>query len=726
MKIKLLLLVVFFTAIIRPGYGQYPEIPRDVEAASEKLLKDAWQKSEIAWHKAWPVIQEDARKGKPYIPWAARPTDLPQAEIPAFPGAMGGGAFTFGGRGGRVIVVTSLEDEGPGTLREACEQGGARIVVFNVAGIIRLKSPLILRAPYITIAGQTAPGDGICVAGESFWINTHDVIIRHMRFRRGETWVGRRDDAIGGNPIGNIMIDHVSASWGLDENMSIYRHMYNDSTGKTVEQKLPTVNITIQNSIFSEALDTWNHAFGSTLGGENCTFIRNLWADNAGRNPSIGWNGIFNFVNNVVFNWVHRSVDGGDYKANFNIINNYFKPGPLTPKDLPVGYRILKPESGRSQLDHSVFGRAFVNGNIMEGNDRVTKDNWDGGVQVEDLPDAGQYKELIKWNEPLPMPAFPIMTAAESYPFVLENAGATLPRRDPVDIRIIGQVRDGKFPVPEMVSLENVPRFKSRRLPVDSYKNGIITDISQVGGYPEYKGTPVTDTDMDGMPDEWEVKYRLNPKDPSDAALDCNGDGYTNIEKYINGLDPEKKVDWTKPENNVDPLMKNEAESYLNTARQRAEKIVVPMNIHGREKAERVMDLITEFYVNLHEIHGQKDNPQLEKAMENNHRQFVAGLEKELTKKQVEKVKDGITYGILPKTNRGYQEMLPGLTGTQKAKILEWLKEAREKAMDGGTSEEKHTCFGKYKGKINNYLSAEGYDLKKAGEEWEKRIREKK
>jgi hypothetical protein len=314
--------------------AQYPSIPDDIKKESDELMKETTRLSDIAWQKALPIIQKEAKAGKPYIPWAARPIDLPQADIPAFPGAEGGGAYSFGGRGGKVYVVTSLEDDGVGSLRWACEQGGARMVVFNVSGIIRLKRPLIIRAPYITIAGQTAPGDGVCVAGESVWINTHDVVIRYMRFRRGETNVGRRDDSIGGNPIGNIMIDHVSASWGLDENMSMYRHMYNDSTGK-IEDKLPTVNITIQNSIFSEALDTWNHAFGSTLGGENCTFMRNLWADNAGRNPSIGWFGIFNFVNNVVFNWVHRSIDGGDYRAMYNIINNYFKPGPETPKNTP-------------------------------------------------------------------------------------------------------------------------------------------------------------------------------------------------------------------------------------------------------------------------------------------------------------------------------------------------------------------------------------------------------
>jgi hypothetical protein len=555
MYFKLAIPIAIFFAANQLVRAQYPAIPADVQKASELLMNESKRRSDQAWNKAYPIIQAEAAKGRPYVPWAARPVDLPQSEIPAFPGAMGGGAWSFGGRGGKVIVVSTLADDGPGSLREACETGGARIIVFNIAGIIRLKTPLSVRAPYITIAGQTAPGDGICVAGESFWINTHDVIIRHMRFRRGETWVGRRDDAIGGNPIGNIMIDHVSASWGLDENMSMYRHMYNDSTGKT-EAKLPTVNITIQNSIFAEALDTWNHSFGSTLGGENCTFMRNLWANNAGRNPSIGWNGIFNFTNNVIFNWVHRSTDGGDYTAMYNIINNYYKPGPLTPKDSPIGHRILKPESGRSKLAYRVYGRAYVNGNIVEGNDRVTRDNWDGGVQVEDMENAGKFKDAMKWDKPLPIPSFPIMSAQESFGFVLNNAGATLPERDAVDIRVTEQVRTGIIKYPEQVNLDSVPHFKIRRLPKDSYKMGIITDIAQVGGYPEYKGTPYKDSDMDGMPDSWELKYKLDPNNPKDAVLDCNGDGYTNIEKYINGIDPKKKTDWKDPENNFDTLAK--------------------------------------------------------------------------------------------------------------------------------------------------------------------------
>jgi len=529
-----------------PAFAQYPDIPKDIQEQSNALMKESLRLSDIAWLKAVPEIEKESREGKPYIPWAARPTDLPQSPLLAFPGAEGGGAHSFGGRGGKVIVVTSLADSGPGTLREACEQGGARIVVFNVAGIIRLKSPLIIRAPYITIAGQTAPGDGVCVAGESVWLNTHDVIVRFMRFRRGETNVGRRDDAIGGNPVGNIMIDHVSASWGLDENMSMYRHMFNDSTGKA-EAKLGTVNITIQNSIFSEALDTWNHAFGSTLGGENCTFMRNLWADNAGRNPSIGWNGIFNFANNVVFNWYNRSTDGGDYTALYNIINNYYQPGPVTPKDEPIRYRILKPESGRSKLKYVVFGRAHVEGNIVEGNDKVTKNNWDGGIQIEGKDGkvfedeaAKPYFAAMRSKTPFPMAPITILPTMEARKYVLSNAGATIPLRDAVDTRVIEQVKTGKINFKEGVKLPET-NFKHRRMPVDSYKMGIITDISQVGGYPEYKGTPYKDSDKDGMPDAYETKNGLNPKNAADAAA-ITASGYANIEVYLNSVVPAKIV----------------------------------------------------------------------------------------------------------------------------------------------------------------------------------------
>ena len=556
-------------------FAQYPTLTEEDKRKEEEIKAAAYAHSDEAWEKARVIVQKEARAGKPYIPWAARPTDLPQAEIPAFPGAKGGGMYSFGGRGGKIITVTSTADSGPGTLREACETGGARTIVFNVAGIIKLETPLIIRAPYITIAGQTAPGDGVCIAGETVWIDTHDVVIRHMRFRRGETFVGRRDDAIGGNPVGNIMIDHVSASWGLDENMSIYRHMYEPGADYKPE-KLPTVNITIQNSIFSEDLDTYNHAFGSTLGGENCSFMQNLWASNAGRNPSIGWNGIFNFVNNVVYNWKHRSIDGGDYTAKYNIINNYFKPGPITGKDERVGHRILKPESGRSKLDTVVFGMAHVEGNIMEGYPQITRDNWNDGVQMEGkdgnempLAEAKKYFPYIRAKKPMPMPWIgEIMPAQEAYDFVLENAGATLPVRDDVDKRVIRTVRTGKAEYVKGLDQDSFYQFKYRRLPKDSYKDGIITDIAQVGGYPEYKGEPYTDSDKDGIPDSWEKKYGLNPNDSSDASKSNGENTYTNIELYINGIKPKMnlKKDWTNLENNIDTLadQSEELASYKN------------------------------------------------------------------------------------------------------------------------------------------------------------------
>ncbi len=534
-KKNLMLLLCSATLLAKPAMAQYPKIPADVAAASDAMMKEATRKSDSAWKVAYPAVDYDMRHGKPYIPWAARPNDLPQSDLLAFPGAEGGGAHSFGGRGGKVYVVTSLADSGPGTLRWACEQGGARIIVFNVSGIIRIKSPLIIRAPYITIQGQSAPGMGVCVAGESVWINTHDVVLRYMRFRRGETNVGRRDDSLGGNPVGNIIIDHCSTSWGLDENMSIYRHMFDPGDGSK-EEKLGTVNVTISNCIYSESLDTWNHAFGSTTGGENSLLVRNLWADNTGRNPSVGWNGIYNFVNNVVFNWVHRSMDGGDYTAKFNIINNYFQPGPATPKDNNVGHRILKPESGRSKLKERVFGMAYVNGNVMEGYPKITADNWAGGVQVDELPDAGPYKDYMKWNKPFPMPAAKVTTAQVARQFVLTNAGATLPVRDAVDTRIVKQVATGKIEFKEGVDLPKT-QFEHRRLPIDSYKIGIITDPKQVGGYPDYKGTPYKDSDNDGMPDTWETSNGLNPKNAADSpAMAKNGGGYSNIEVYLNSL----------------------------------------------------------------------------------------------------------------------------------------------------------------------------------------------
>ncbi len=537
---------------LETAVAQYPQLSDQARQAAAAAQAEADRRSDEAFARAMPEIEAWAKKGKPYIPDAARPEDLPQATIPAFPGAEGGGMYSFGGRGGRVFVVTSLADSGPGSFREACEAGGPRIVVFNVAGIIRLADRIRIRAPYITIDGSSAPGDGVCIAGNTVELDTHDVIIRHMRFRRGEMGVGDRNDSIGGNPIGNIMIDHVSASWGLDENMSMYRHMYSPPDGSK-DLKLPTANITIQNSIFSEALNTYHHAFGSTIGGVNCTFMRNLWANNTGRNPSMGMGGDFAFVNNVVFNWRHRTTDGGDGSSRVNSINNFFKPGPGTPVDRPIGHRIIKAESRTKPPADKEFGRFYVAGNVIEGNEAVTADNWAGGVQFADLEDlkdedfdayTRRYAATSRAAEPFPMATLTILPAREAYDFVLANAGATLPRRDAVDERVIDMVRRGQVGSAtagdELFDLLRPVRFSDERIRelIRLVPLGYITDPAQVGGYPEYRGEARDDADADGMPDEYELAHGLNPSDAADAVVDPDGDGYTAIEAFLYQLKP--------------------------------------------------------------------------------------------------------------------------------------------------------------------------------------------
>lgn len=571
MKQKILYAAAAALLVPVMSYAQYPQITDEAHAKFDSLSRVWTAHSDSAWAAAFPIVIKEAKEGRPYVPWASRPYDLRQARIPAFPGAEGGGMFSFGGRGGKVLTVTNLNDDGPGSFRWACEQGGARIVVFNVSGIIMLKTPVILRAPYITIAGQTAPGDGVCIAGQSFQVNTHDVVVRHMRFRRGNTDVWYREDSFGGNPVGNIMIDHCSCEWGLDENISFYRHMFNlgDKAGS---RKEPTVNVTIQNTISAKALDTYNHAFGSTIGGENASFMRNLWADNTGRNPSIGWGGVFNFVNNVIYNWVHRTADGGEYSTMSNFINNYYKPGPLTPKNQNVGWRILKSESRSGKLfPFKQFGRVYAVGNIVEGYPKITADNWAGGIQTADKDGelTGEELALMRSDEPFVMPPLTILPSSETFEYVMNNVGATLPKRDIVDRRIIEEVRTGQAYYVKKLDKKNPygnlwglsPKsqkedgtFKYRRLDNESYKLGIITDPAQMGGYPEYKGKPRVDTDGDGMPDDWERANGLDPNDPTDANKDCTGDGYTNIEKYINGISTTQKTDWTDLRNNHDTL----------------------------------------------------------------------------------------------------------------------------------------------------------------------------
>ena len=544
------LLTIFPTMM---ALAQYPTIPDSVKqrGAEQEVL---WEKQDReAWLKAMPAVMDGMMHGKPFVPWCNAPAMVPQASIAAFPGAEGGGKYSFGGRGGDIYGVTSLNDSGKGTLREACEAGGARIVVFNVAGEIRLERPIHIVAPYISIFGQTAPGDGVVVTGQTVEVDTHDVIIRYMRFRRGAMDVAFRDDACGGQGIGNIIYDHCSASWGLDEVMSMYRHVY-DRTPDGHYKKYPTVNITIQDCIFAEGLDLYNHAFGASIGGHNSYFARNLFANNISRNPSVAMDGDFNFVNNVIFNWWNRSIDGGDDNSRYNIINNYFKPGPVTgfnPKEFTareqlkafrkgksprpaICQRILKPEASRDKNRSEEFGKAYVSGNIVYGNDAVSRNNWDGGVQPSSK-DVVAAMARIRVDEPFSMPnAGDILTAEAAYQQVLGGVGATKPCRDAVDERIIRGVMTG-LPEWAVDAKPHTSPYSKRRLPQDSYILGIITDPQQVGGLPAYRGVPHIDTDGDGIPDEWERAHGMNPEDPADAAK-IREDGYMNIEFYANSL----------------------------------------------------------------------------------------------------------------------------------------------------------------------------------------------
>ncbi|MEX2141905.1 MAG: pectate lyase [Pirellulales bacterium] len=462
------------------------------------------------------------------------PPTLPHA-IPAFPGAWGGGMFATGGRGGKVIPVTNLIDSGPGSLRAAIEAEGPRIVVFRVAGVIHLRSALDINHPHITIAGQSAPGDGICLAGDSLNINTRNVIIRHLRVRRGRPEGGQGSDNIGGNPEGQIIVDHCSTSWGMDENLSLYRYMKPLPDGSRA--KLPTKNVTVQWCISSEALNPKNHAFGGTWGGEDATFHHNLFACNTGRNPSIGMGGEFDFRNNVIFNWRHRTMDGGDETSLINAINNYYKPGPATNDNMQSTIARIEERDQYSPGNRWRSGdwypatgkrpsKWYVAGNVVEGHPDVTANNWLGMRGPE---------KLARVNTPFE--AWPINqeTALEAYEAVLAQAGATLPRRDAVDRRVTQMVGTGK----------------------PSVGNGIVNDPHEVGGYPNYTFSPdevPSDADGDAMPDAWETAHGLTPNDPSDSAADAESDGYTNVEEFLNGTNPREFIDYTKLENNVDTI----------------------------------------------------------------------------------------------------------------------------------------------------------------------------
>jgi len=437
----------------------------------------------------------------------------------AFPGAEGFGKYTVGGRGGKVLVVSNLNDNGAGSLREAVQAKYPRIIVFAVSGTIHLQSPLSVLGD-VTIAGQTAPGDGICLADYPVGLKGNNIIIRYLRFRMGDK--NQRggmvdgnggDDAFGGTRNKNLVIDHCSASWSTDEVFSIYG---GDST--TVQWNL--IAEPLNYSYHFEKGDTGyeHHGYGAIWGGKHSSYHHNLFAHCNSRTPR--WDGIRNipeencdFVNNVIYDWGHNNVYAGE-GGNYNIINNYYKYGPSTSKS--VIYRIANPWSKPPSIG---FGKWFIDGNYMDGSEEVTKNNWKG-VTIENGKTSDV--DVVKVNtSSFQLVPVNIQAATDAYQSVLKEVGAVLPKRDTLDERIINEVknRTGK-----MIDVQG------------GYPHGSAYEQT-LNAWPALHSLPASkDSDNDGMPDDWEKKNGLNPNDGSDASALKVHKFYTNIEVYINSL----------------------------------------------------------------------------------------------------------------------------------------------------------------------------------------------
>ena len=435
--------------------------------------------------------------------------DPNRQNVLAFPGAEGFGRYASGGRGGQVIKVTNLNDSGPGSLRDALGIKGPKIIVFDVSGTIKLSRPITVKESNLTIAGQTAPGDGITIS--NYWINFIDienVIIRFLRFISGDT-SGEEGNPGYGAYMKNIIFDHCTFSWGTDEIASFYA----------------VKDFTLQWCVISEALNNsihpkGPHGYASITGGKNVSWHHNLIAHATQRmvrfdHPGIyssdqailDWRGNTDFRNNVIYNWQQRASSGGE-EGFFNVINNYYRAGPSTEDR----NHFLSPIGPN-------YGKFFVSGNILHNNSSVNTNNWEG-VKLEDSDLTERYLESTKLSTALASDVYEFNhSALEAYQKTLDFAGASLVR-DPVDLRIVQETRNGTF------------TFNGS----NGSRNGIIDSQRDVGGWPVLKTLPAPlDTDGDGMPDAWESANGLNPSVSNDKEYNLSP-YYTDIEVYINSL----------------------------------------------------------------------------------------------------------------------------------------------------------------------------------------------
>lgn len=440
------------------------------------------------------------------------------AELKAFPSAEGYGRVATGGRGGRVVEVTNLNDAGPGSLRAAIDETGPRTIVFTVSGVINIKSKLLVTGTKgngnFYLAGQTAPGKGICIHGWTFgMIGGEHVIVRHIRTRIG-TSSGETMDGMGMASGDKSIFDHCSISWTIDE-------AFSSRSG---------LNITLQRTLISEALNEAGHenydpgkqhGFAASISGDIGSFHHNLLAHCAGRNWSLAgglgknpteFTGRLDIRNNVVYNWRNRTTDGGAHQVNF--VNNYYKPGPAISITVALNAQIENFPGTQSY---------YFAGNVMPGH--FDESNQEKGRKISYVNrDASSVTWDVFVNQPFFESHVTTQTAGEAYEDVLEDVGCNRPMLDEHDERIIEEVKKGTY------------TYEGSRT---GYP-GLIDNERDCGGleeYPEERRPDDWDSDHDGMPDEWEEEHGLNPDNADDRNDDeLSVDGYTNLEMYLNEL----------------------------------------------------------------------------------------------------------------------------------------------------------------------------------------------
>jgi hypothetical protein len=463
------------------------------------------------------------------------------AQLLAFPTAEGAGKYVTGGRGSigsppRIFEVTTLNDDAsaaatPGTFRYACTNNSPstpnRIIVFRVSGTIHLFAPLSLNRAFTTIAGQTAPGEGICIADYPVTIGVNNMIIRYLRFRLGDKNqnLGMVDGSGGGDAFGdngggrqNIIIDHCTASWSDDESFTIYK-----GDNVTVQWCMITEPLNYSYHFETGDADYEQHAYGGIWGGAHASFHHNLIAHIKGRGPRFdGTRNIasenVDFRNNVIYNWIDYNTNGGE-GGNYNVVNNYYKYGPstLTSSTSGVNRRsmILNPYKQTSPA--IPYGKYYLTGNYTDNSADITMYNWKGAAF-----NSGSLNDSTNSKVTTPFAAIDIVmqTAQNAYTSVLANAGCFLPRRDTLDQRIINDVMNRTGGVVDVQG---------------GYAHGTPYSTSQTAWPTLASGTAQTDTDHDGMPDVWETKRGLNPNSAADVNGYISTSGYSNIENYLNG-----------------------------------------------------------------------------------------------------------------------------------------------------------------------------------------------